>query len=101
MGRAYTPLVRQFSSIKGYQAAYTLVYSLDADSEDSCRLTLARKGAQEQSASVSVPLCPEEGYQLLRYLCENVVQPELWGDAIADCLPTLIAARRGGYAREQ
>ena len=37
MERAYAPLVRQFSSIKGYQTAYTLVYSLDAAAEGSCQ----------------------------------------------------------------
>lgn len=36
MERAYAPLVRQFSSIKGYQTGYTLVYSLDAAAEGSC-----------------------------------------------------------------
>lgn len=43
MERTYAPLIRQFSSIKGYQAAYTLVYALDA-SEGGCHLTLDRKG---------------------------------------------------------
>lgn len=43
MERAYAPLVRQFSSIKGYQTGYTLVYSLDAAAEGSCQLTLARQ----------------------------------------------------------
>lgn len=33
MERAYAPLVRQFSPIKGYQTGYTLVYSLDAAAE--------------------------------------------------------------------
>ena len=45
MERAYAPLVRQFSPIKGYQTGYTLVYSLDAAAEGSCQLTLARQGA--------------------------------------------------------
>lgn len=61
MERAYAPLVRQFSSIKGYQTAYTLVYSLDAAAEGSCQLTLARQGAQEQRVSILVPLDPERG----------------------------------------
>lgn len=47
MERTYAPLIRQFSSIKGYQAAYTLVYALDA-SEGGCHLTLDRKGEREQ-----------------------------------------------------
>lgn len=101
MERAYAPLVRQFSSIKGYQTAYTLVYSLDAAVEGSCQLTLARQGAQEQRVSMLVPLDPEKGYRLLQYLYENAVQPEHWDDVIADHLPALAAAPRGGTAREQ
>ena len=50
MERTYAPLIRQFSSIKGYQAAYTLVYALDA-SEGGCHLTLDRKGEREQQVS--------------------------------------------------
>lgn len=46
MERTYAPLIRRFSSIKGYQAAYTLVYALDA-SEGGCHLTLDRKGERE------------------------------------------------------
>jgi len=68
MERAYAPLVRQFSPIKGYQTGYTLVYSLDAAAEGSCQLTLARQGAQEQRVSMLVPLDPEKGYRLLQYL---------------------------------
>ena len=62
MERTYTPLIRQFSSIKGYQAAYTLVYALDA-SEGGCHLTLDRKGEREQQVSEFVPLHPEAGYR--------------------------------------
>lgn len=51
MERAYAPLVRQFSPIKGYQTGYTLVYSLDAAAGGSCQLTLARQGAQEQRSA--------------------------------------------------
>lgn len=45
MERAYAPLVRQFSPIKGYQTGYTLVYSLDAAAGGSCQLTLAPAGS--------------------------------------------------------
>lgn len=79
MERAYAPLVRQFSSIKGYQTGYTLVYSLDAAAEGSCQLTLARQGAQEQRVSMLVPLDPQKGYRLLQYLYENAVQPGALG----------------------
>lgn len=56
MERTYAPLIRQFSSIKGYQAAYTLVYALDA-SEGGCHLTLDRKGEREHSRSASLFRC--------------------------------------------
>lgn len=97
MERTYAPLIRRFSSIKGYQAAYTLVYALDA-SEGGCHLTLDRKGEREQQVSEFVPLHPEAGYRLLQYLCENAVQPEIWGDVIADWLPVLEAEQNGGVA---
>lgn len=97
MERTYAPLIRQFSSIRGYQTAYTLVYALDA-SEGGCRLTLDRKGEREQQVSEFVPLGPEAGYRLLQFLCENSVQPEIWGDVIADQLPALLPEPNGGTA---
>ena len=36
--------------------------------------------------------------RLLQYLCENAVQPEIWGDVIADWLPVLEAEQNGGAA---
>lgn len=95
MEQAFAPLVRQFSAIKGYQTAYTLVYTLEPNAGNGCSLILDRKGAQEQRVSMFVPLTPDEGYRLLRYLCENVVQPELWEDVIAEHLPARAASRGG------
>lgn len=40
MERTFSPMIRQFSAIDGLQKAYTLVYSMDADDESCCRLTL-------------------------------------------------------------
>ena len=45
MERTFSPMIRQFSSIDGLQKAYTLVYSLDAEDENGCRLTLCRTGS--------------------------------------------------------
>ena len=36
--------------------------------------------------------------RMLQYLCENAVQPEIWGDVIADWLPVLEAEQNGGAA---
>lgn len=45
MERTFSPMIRQFSAIDGLQKAYTLVYSMDADDESGCRLTLCRTGS--------------------------------------------------------
>ena len=66
--------------------------------QGGCHLTLDRKGEREQQVSEFVPLHPETGYRLLQYLCENAVQPEIWGDVIADWLPVLEAEQNGGAA---
>lgn len=49
MERTYAPLIRQFSSIKGYQAAYTLVYALDA-SEGGCNICVKMPCSQRSGA---------------------------------------------------
>lgn len=101
MERTYAPLIREFSAIKGFQTAYTLVYSLDTAPENGCRLMLDREGTQGRQVSVFVPLGPEAGYRLLCFLFENAVQPEQWEDVIADHLPALAAASRGGTVHGQ
>ena len=47
MERTFSPMIRQFSAIDGLQKAYTLVYSMDADDESGCRLTLCRTGDRQ------------------------------------------------------
>ena len=44
---------------------------------------------------------PEFCYRLLRYLCENGVQPELWQDAVTDLTAAQLAGGKGGAWREQ
>ena len=77
------------------------VIALSAQALTEGNAELARQGAQEQRVSMLVPLDPKKGYRLLQYLYENAVQPEHWDDVIADHLPALAAAPRGGTAREQ
>lgn len=98
MDGTFLPLIRQFSSIEGLQAPYTLVYSLDEGSAGSCRLTLCRTGAAQCIESVQLAAAPEYCYRLLRFLCENVVQPEVWQDVIAELCPEAGPNRKGGEA---
>lgn len=95
MERVFSPLIRQFSAIEGLQTPYTLVYALEQGTDgDKCRLTLCRTGAQACAESLQLTEAPEHAYRLLRYLCENVVQPEIWRDVVAEAAAQLAQAER-------
>ena len=78
MERTFSPMIRQYSAIDGLQQAYTLVYAMEVEGTQGCRLTLCQIGSRQQIVSQHVAAAPEFCYRLLRYLCENGVQPELW-----------------------
>lgn len=101
MERTFSPMVRHFSAIDGLQKAYTLVYSLDADDENGCRLTLCRTGSRQRVDSRCVAAAPEFCYRILRYLCENGVQPEIWQDVVAELTGTEHTEQKGGALRGQ
>lgn len=63
MERTFSPIIRQFSAIDGLQKAYTLVYSMDADDESGCRLTLCRTGSRQCMESRYIAAAPEFGYR--------------------------------------
>ena len=96
MERTYSPMIRQFSAIDGLQKAYTLVYSMDADDESGCRLTLCRTGDRQCMESRYIAAAPECGYRILRYLCENGVQPDIWQDVVEELVGTDQLRRKGG-----
>ena len=82
--------------IDGLQKAYTLVYSMDADDESGCRLTLCRTGSRQCMESRYIAAAPEFGYRILRYLCENGVQPEIWQDVVEELADTEQLRQKGG-----
>ena len=96
MERTFSPMIRQFSAIDGLQKAYTLVYSMDADDESGCRLTLCRTGSRQCMESRYIAAAPEFGYRILRYLCENGVQPEIWQDVVEELADTEQLRQKGG-----
>ncbi len=99
MERTFSPMVRQFSAIDGLQKAYTLVYSMDADDENGCRLTLCRTGSSQCMESQYVAATPEFCYRILRYLCENGVQPEIWQDVVEELTTAEQLVQKGGALR--
>ena len=101
MERTFSPMIRQFSAIDGLQKAYTLVYSMDADDESGCRLTLCRTGDRQCMESRYIAAAPEFGYRILRYLCENGVQPEIWQDVVAELDAAQQTEQEGGAWRGQ
>ena len=100
MERTFSPMIRQFSAIDGLQQAYTLVYSLDPEGDRGCRLTLCRTGTGQCMDSRYLAAAPETGYRILRYLCENGVQPEIWQDVVAE-LTAEQTEQKGGAWRGQ
>lgn len=96
MERTFSPMVRQFSAIEGLQKAYTLVYSLDPDGDSGCRLTLCRTGSRQRMDSQYIAAAPEFCYRILRYLCENGVQPEIWQDVVAELTSAEQIKQKGG-----
>ena len=101
MERTFSPMIRQYSAIDGLQNAYTLVYSMDAEGPLGCRLTLCRTGKQQRMDSRYIAEEPEFCYRILRYLCENGVQPEIWQDVIAELVPAEQSGEKGGAPCEQ
>ena len=101
MERTFSPMIRQYSAIDGLQQAYTLVYAMEVEGTQCCRLILYRIGNRQQMVSQHVAAAPEFCYRLLRYLCENGVQPELWQDAVTDLTAAQLASGKGGAWREQ
>lgn len=96
MERTFSPMIRQFSAIDGLQKAYTLVYSMDAEGETGCRLTLCRTGSCQRMDSRYVAAGPDACYRILRYLCENGVQPEIWQDVLAELTAAHLPGEKGG-----
>ena len=101
MERTFSPMIRQYSAIDGLQQEYTLVYAMEVEGTQGCRLSLCRIGSRQQIVSQHVAAAPEFCYRLLRYLCENGVQPELWQDAVTDLTAAGLAGGKGGAWREQ
>lgn len=95
MEHTFSPMIRQYSAIDGLQQEYTLVYAMEVEGTQGCRLSLCRIVSQHVAAA------PEFCYRLLRYLCENGVQPELWRDAVTDLTAAGLVGEKGGAWREQ
>ena len=101
MERTFSPMIRQFSAIDGLQKAYTLVYSLDAEDENGCRLTLCRTGSGPCMESGYLAAAPEFCYRILQYLCENSVQPEIWQDVVSELASAEQFVTKGGALHGQ
>ena len=41
-------MIRQYSAIDGLQQAYTLVYAMEVEGTQGCRLTLCQIGSRQQ-----------------------------------------------------
>ena len=103
MERTFSPMIRQYSAIDGLQQAYTLVYAMEVEGTQGCRLTLCQIGSRQQIVSQHVAAAPEFCYRLLRYLCENGRVSPLKGGrhAVTDLTAAGLVGEKGGAWREQ
>lgn len=62
MERTFSPMIRQYSAIDGLQQAYTLVYAMEVEGTQGCRLTLCQIGSRQQIVSQHVAAAPEFCY---------------------------------------
>lgn len=58
MERTFSPMIRQYSAIDGLQQAYTLVYAMEVEGTQGCRLTLCQIGSRQQIVSQHVAAAP-------------------------------------------
>ena len=92
MERTFSPMIRQYSAIDGLQKAYTLVYAMEVE---------GTQGSRQRVDSQYVAAAPEFCYRILRYLCENGVQPEIWQDVVTELTAVDPAGGKGGAWCEQ
>ena len=64
MERTFSPMIRQYSAIDGLQKAYTLVYAMEVEGAQGCRLTLCRLGSRQRVDSQYVAAAPEFCYRI-------------------------------------
>ncbi len=101
MERTFSPMIRQFSAIDGLQKAYTLVYSLDAEDENGCRLTLCRTGSGPRMESLYLAAAPESSHRILQYLRLNAEKPDNWQDVMEELTTADRLEQKGGALRGQ
>ena len=46
MEHTFSPMIRQYSAIDGLQQEYTLVYAMEVEGTQGCRLSLCRIGSR-------------------------------------------------------
>ena len=79
--------IRNYSALGAYQKAHQLVYCCCSEAAGQ-RLTLSRNGdAAGYSEAVCAKISAPEAEEILLYLYENGITPELWHDVLDDLLP--------------
>ena len=85
MSKEYCRYIRTYSELEGLQHAHTLVYCGAAAAQGA---VMELRQEQDGRVRCSAVRLPEGSFaramQLMRYLCENGVEPEQWLEVLAD-----------------
>ena len=84
-GKEYCRYIRTYSELEGLQRAHTVLYCAQTTSQGVLVQLRREQGGRVQCSTI---LTPQGSFarmmQLLRYLCENSIGPELWLEVLDD-----------------
>ena len=84
MSKEYCRYIRSYSELEGLQHAHTLVYC-GAAAAQGVVMELRQEQDGRVRRSTALARCSfARAMQLMRYLCENGVEPEQWLEVLAD-----------------
>ncbi len=81
--REYCRYIRTYSELDGLQHAHTFIYCASAPPQDALLELRSEQGGRVARRTALARCSFARAMQLMRYLCENGVEPEQWLEVLA------------------
>ena len=82
--REYCRYIRTYSELDGLQHAHTFIYCASATPQGALLELRSEQGGRVERRTALARCSFARAMQLMRYLCENGVEPEQWLEVLAD-----------------
>ena len=82
--REYCRYIRTYSELEGLQRAHTLLYCASVTAQGVEAEVRCEQGGRVRRSAVLLDCSFSRAMQLMRYLCENGVEPEQWLEVLQD-----------------